>query len=127
MLITIQSEEIQMDKPETLKIDDVEYVRKDSIPVMTYERSEGPWHIGKKYLIRTVTMIQHGTLIDVTYNELVLSGASWIADTGRFSDFMPGRIEPTEVEPWPQNKIVIVGRGSLIDAVQMDGNFSKQK
>jgi len=116
-----------MSKPETMKIDDVEYVRKDSLPVTVYEQSKGPWQIGKKYLIRTVTMIQHGLLLDVTDHELVLTAASWIADTGRFSDFVNHKSDPIEIEPWPQNKIVIIGRGSLIDAVQLDGDFSKQK
>jgi hypothetical protein len=72
-------------------------------------------------------MIQHGILIDVTDNELVLSQAAWIADTGRFSNFVNGTIEPNEVEPFPQDEIVIVGRGSLIDAVRLDSSFSKQK
>jgi len=116
-----------MPKPVTMKIDEVEYVRKDSIPTISYDRKEGPWEIGKKYLIRTVTMIQHGVLIDITEHELVLTQASWIADTGRFHDFIIGKDEPNEVEPFPQDKIVIIGRGSLIDAVVLDSCFSKQK
>ena len=116
-----------MSKPETMKIDDVEYVRKDAVAVSYTSRKEGVWEIGKKYLIRTVTMIQHGTLVDVTDKELVMVGCSWIADTGRFSDFVCGKIEPNEVEPFPQDRAVIIGRGALIDAVILDKTFNKQK
>lgn len=117
-----------MSKPETIKIDDVEYVRKDSVPApVKYERGKnGPWQIGEQYLIRTVTMIQHGTLIDVTEHELVLVNAAWIADTGRWATFLAGKCKPNEVEPFPANEPVIVGRGSLIDAVRLPGQFKDQ-
>jgi hypothetical protein len=124
---TLNQKEHIMAEPITMKINEVEYVRKDSIPSLSYDQKEGPWEIGKPYLIRTVTMIQHGILVDVTDKELVLSQAAWIADTGRFSDFVNGKIEPDEVEPFPQDKIVIVGRGALVDAVLLIGTFTKQK
>ena len=74
-----------------------------------------PWQIGKVYLIRTVTMIQTGRLLRVTQQELVLEDAAWIADTGRFSDALK-HLSFNEVEPFPDGE-VIVGRGSVIDAV----------
>ena len=111
----------------TIKIDEVEYVRKDSIPVQYVSRKEGVWEIGKPYLIRTVTMIQHGILVEVSDKELVLVQAAWIADTGRFSDFVNGKIEPNEIEPFPINQPVIVGRGAIIDAVILNAKFTKQK
>jgi hypothetical protein len=116
-----------MSEPKTIKINEVEYVRKDEAEVKYVARKEGPWEIGKSYLIRTVTMIQHGVLVEVTEHELVLMNASWIADTGRFSDFVNGKVEPNEVEPFPINCPVIVGRGSLIDACRMNGAFRNQK
>lgn len=124
-----------MSKPEVIKIDEVEYVRKDSIPPsIEYKRftqgqsgGKGPWQIGKAYFIRTVTMFIHGTLVDVTPQELVFVRAAWIADTGRFHDFITGKKEPNEVEPFPQDQPVIVGRAALIDAVQREGNFKVQK
>ena len=76
-----------------------------------------PWVIGKAYLIRTVTMIQTGRLVAVTPQELVLEDAAWIADTGRFADALKtGKFN--EVEPFPDGQ-VIVGRGAVIDAVQI--------
>lgn len=76
-----------------------------------------PWEIGANYLIRTVTMINTGKLIQVTGQELVLEDAAWIADTGRFADALKTAAF-NEVEPFPKGK-VIVGRGAIIDAVKI--------
>lgn len=112
----------------TLKINDqdVDYVRADSVQPAYIARKEGPWEIGQSYFIRTVTMAHHGVLVDVTPTELVLMGAAWIADTGRFHDFVTGKVKPSEVEPFPADKPVIIGRGALIDAVQLDAKFLVQ-
>jgi hypothetical protein len=40
---------------------------------------------GQNYLIRTVTMIDLGTVVDVVEGFVVLEGGGWVADTGRFS------------------------------------------
>lgn len=75
-----------------------------------------PFQIGKNYFIRTVTHHLTGRLVKVTSKELVLQEAAWIADDGRFHDALKtGKLN--EVEPFPQGEDVIVGRGSLIDAV----------
>lgn len=76
---------------------------------------KGVWQIGKNYVIRTVTMIQVGKLIEVTENELVLQNAAWVADTGRWQQFLEDGTTK-EVEPFPDGNI-IVGRQALIDAV----------
>jgi len=75
-----------------------------------------PYEIGKNYFIRTVTHHLVGRLIKVTSKELVLEEASWIADDGRFHDALKNGIF-NEIEPFPQDLSVIVGRGSLIDCV----------
>lgn len=75
------------------------------------------WQIGKNYLIRTVTMIQVGRLEKVTDKELVLSSASWIADTGRFSDAVHNG-SFNEIERFKNN--VIIGRAAIIDATEID-------
>lgn len=121
-----------MSAPETLKIDDVEYVRKDSQECLSVKEqresnSTWPWKIGAKYCIRTVTMIDHGTLVGVTEHELVLQKAAWIPDTGRWWNFITKRSKPTEVEPFHPDNLVIIGRGSLIDATQLDDFFGDQK
>jgi len=73
-----------------------------------------PWQIGAHYVIRTVTMIQTGTLIAVHSQELVLADACWIADTGRWHDFLKNPDSVKEVEPFTEN--AIIGRGGVIDA-----------
>lgn len=74
-----------------------------------------PFKVGKNYLIRTVTMIDVGKLEAVYDQELVLSSAAWIAETDRWADCLKyGKLK--EVEPFPDGE-VIVGRGSIIDAV----------
>lgn len=75
------------------------------------------WSLGKVYLIRTVTMIDTGRLVGVTDHELILEDAAWIADTGRFSQALE-KAEFNEVEPFPSGR-VIIGRGSIIDAVEI--------
>lgn len=75
-----------------------------------------PYKIGKPYLIRTVTMTLSGRLKSVGDKELVLEEAAWIADTGRFSNALLDMSVLSEIEPFPAGD-VIIGRGSIIDAV----------
>ena len=89
----------------------------------TVENSQ-PFKVGENYLIRTVTMILVGKLEAVYNTELVLSSASWIADTGRFYDALKdGKLN--EVEPFLND--VIVGRGSLIDATIWTKELPKEQ
>jgi hypothetical protein len=117
-----------MSKPETMMIDDVKYVREDSIdttePVIL-SIDTAPWQLGKIYLIRTVTMTDTGRLVAVTQQELVLEDAAWIADTGRFAQAVE-KAEFGEVEPFPSGK-VIIGRGAVIDAVEIKKVQRSQK
>ena len=80
------------------------------------QSNQHPYKIGANYLIRTVTMIQTGRLVEVTPQELVIEDASWIADTGRFSECFSGKF--SEVEPFPKGR-VIVGRGAVVDATEL--------
>lgn len=84
-----------------------------------------PFKLGAVYLIRTVTMTQTGRLVDVTPAELVLEDAAWIADTGRFSEALR-TLNFKEVEPFPSGR-VIVGRGALIDAVEISATVTTLK
>src|SRR3990167_6363608 len=75
-----------------------------------------PYKIGQPYLIRTVTQYLIGMLVEVTPQELVLEGESWVACPGRFAGALEAdRLE--EVEPYPDGR-VIVGRGSITDAAE---------
>lgn len=86
---------------------------------------EHPFKIGANYFLRTVTHHHTGRLVQVTNTELVLEDACWIADDGRFSDALK-KCEFGEVEPFPKGR-VIIGRGSLIDAVEIDKVPMSQK
>jgi hypothetical protein len=70
-------------------------------------------------------MIDTGRLVAVTEHELVLENAAWIADTGRFFDSLQA-CTFAEVEPFPTGQ-VIVGRGSIVDAVQIATLPTSQK
>jgi len=101
-----------------MEIDNLTIKEIKHIQSLLKDPSEGthPYEIGKNYFIRTVTHHLTGRLIKVTAKELVLEQAAWIADDGRFHDVLKtGKLN--EVEPFPQDTPVIVGRGSLIDAV----------
>lgn len=75
-----------------------------------------PYPVGKNVFIRTVTMSHTGRLVEVTDKELVLEDACWIADTGRFTDFLEsGKLN--ECEPFPVGR-VIVGRGAVVDCCE---------
>ena len=98
-----------------IKVNDKIYVLQSSIPTISVKkRKEGVWQIGENYFIRTVTMALCGKLVEVTDKELVLNKASWVADTGRFMNFLQSGTA-NEVEPFPEGD-VIVGRGGIIDA-----------
>lgn len=84
-----------------------------------------PYQIGKNYFIQTVTHYYTGCLLEVLTNELILENAAWIADTGRFSDFIKdGKFN--EVEPYPSGKLII-GRGSLIQAFEWPHKLPREQ
>ena len=103
-----------MTKPSTLKIDDVEYVRADSIKPLGNTNGT-PFVVGQAYLIRTVTMCLTGRVIGVVGQFLIISEAAWIADTGRFNECL-SKGTASEVEP--ANGNVFVGLGGIIDVYE---------
>lgn len=69
--------------------------------------------VGEIIFIRTVTHYYTGRLMKVSGQFAILEDASWIADTGRFSNFMKGQPnESLEVEPMGTTMINI---DSIID------------
>jgi hypothetical protein len=74
-----------------------------------------PYKVGENYFIRMVTFHYTGRITTVYNNEIVLSKACWIPDDGRFADALKtGNFN--EVEPYPCENDVILGRGAIIDA-----------
>lgn len=74
---------------------------------------QSPLSVGTKVLIRTVSFFQIGKVVAVSNAEILLSDASWVADTGRFSEALKTG-ELNEVEPFPDG-IVSVNRLAIID------------
>ena len=73
-----------------------------------------PYTIGKQWFVQTATLYYVGDLVAVTEGELVLDRAAWLADTGRFNEFMKTG-KPSELEPC--NGSVIINRGAIIAAM----------
>ena len=77
------------------------------------DKSPLPFEIGEKYFIRTVTHYMVGKLDEITGGFLVFSNASWIADTGRFNEFLKTG-EASEVEP--VKGLYRIAIGAIVDA-----------
>ena len=88
-------------------------------------KMDNPFDVGSNYFIRTVTMSLVGKLVRVGQQELVLEDAAWIADTGRFADFLESG-EASEIEPFPPGE-VILGRSSIIDAVKWSHKLPRKQ
>ena len=70
--------------------------------------------IGRSYLIRTVTFISVGKVKNIYGACIELENASWIADTGRFSQtLVEGPEKFDEVEPYPDG--VFIALASIVD------------
>lgn len=80
------------------------------------KESKSYYEIGENIIIRTVTHIIVGLLVDVNEKEFVLKNAAWVADTGRFNECI-SKGTFSEVEMYGK-EIVTVGRGALIDATK---------
>lgn len=100
----------------TITVDGVEYA-----PVSegkTVKPIEGvPFKIGKSYFFRTVTYHLTGRVSQIVGKFLVLEDAAWIADSGRFNEFVKGNSnESLEVEPFVKN--VFLNIDSITDATE---------
>lgn len=89
------------------------------------DRSKTFLEIGKPYLFRTVTMIYTGRLKAVNEQEFLVSEAAWIPDTERWMDAVT-KSAFKEVEPYGE-KDVVIGRGGMLDVVEIPELVRKQK
>lgn len=86
------------------------------VAVLVWRYLSCPYKVGKNYFIRTVTFHHTGKLKKVYKSELVLENAAWIAVDGRFANAVAEGAY-AEVEPYPDDRDVVIGRGSIVDAV----------
>ena len=87
------------------------------------------FNIGENYLIRTVTFTYLGNLMSVGEKELLIGDASWIANTGRFSNMLKEGVtgqDNSEIEPC--NADIFIGRGAIVDMIPYNHELpTKQK
>lgn len=82
-----------------------------------------PFKVGEQYFVRTVTYFQVGRLTEIVGNFLVFEDASWIADTGRFTDAIKSG-NFNEVEPVG---VAIVNTAGIIDAFPFTASLPKEQ
>lgn len=77
-----------------------------------------PVEVGKAYLFRTIGYHWLGRVIAVNGRWLTIDDASWVADTGRYSEAISGKIgslSSSELEPSPRP--VLLNSDHVTDAV----------
>lgn len=77
--------------------------------------------IGKTYHIRTVTMDYSGTLVAFDLNHLILTDASWVADSGRFNEYLKDTSKINENEPYAND--VLVNVQSISDITEIENPY----
>jgi hypothetical protein len=81
------------------------------------QRTGGHPLVGKNVIVRTVTMIYTGHMVEATETEFVLRECSWIPDTDRYMQFVAeGKVK--ECEPYPDNILVYTNRGAQVDCCE---------
>lgn len=92
---------------------EVERRLKERGPAITPEDKGTIYVLGAKLFIRTVTHYQIGEVCYVGPDEIGMINASWVANTGRFHDFLKTG-EMSELEPAISR--LSIGRGAIVDA-----------
>ena len=83
-----------------------------------------PIRVGNNVIVRMVTYHVVGHIEAITKDEIVLSDASWVADSGRWFDALKtGKLN--EVEPFPDT--VSLGRGAVVDATTWNHPLPKEQ
>ena len=85
-----------------------------------------PYKVGKKYMIRTVTMIYTGKLKQIFDKELILTECAWIPETKRWADSCKTG-EFNEVEPYPEKAEIVIGREAILDAFNVEWNLPRNQ
>jgi hypothetical protein len=84
-----------------------------------------PFQIGKSYIVRTVSFANVGKLKDIKGNWLIMSAASWIADTGSWADCLQKANSFKQVEPFKDD--VYINIDAIIDATPFNHKLPDNK
>jgi len=90
----------------------------------TETETEFPYAVGEKVFIRTVTLYYTGKIKKISAGFVTLETAAWIADTGRFHDFLKSG-SANEVEPFVNDASIPIG--SMIDVTLWDGELPRKQ
>lgn len=74
--------------------------------------------IGKTYFIRTATYHYTGEVVDLAEDCVFLTKVCWIADSGRFSQFIQGETDANESEPYSPEAIVPIPLAWITDSTE---------
>jgi hypothetical protein len=84
-----------------------------------------PFQVGKTYIVRTVSFANVGKLKSVVGNWLIMAAASWIADTGSWSDCLTKAHSFKMVEPFKDD--VYINLDAVIDATPFNQELPEKK
>ena len=82
--------------------------------------------VDKNVIVRTVTMIYTGKLVEVTDSDLVLDDCSWIPETDRYMQFVENG-SVNECEPYPSGLLVYINRGALLDMCELRSKLPRSQ
>lgn len=86
------------------------------------KKIQSPLRVGNNVLIRTVTHYHTGHIVAVTKDEILLTDAAWVADTGRFNNAL---VTSTLAEVEPYLSPVGINRGSVVDYTDWRGELPR--
>ena len=102
----------------------ITYLLSQPTSEVSTQSSNHPYIIGKSYHVRTVTYATAGKLKAVYDKELVFENASWVADTGRFGDYIKNTSKVDENEYIGE---IIVSRDSIVDVIGISKAYEETK
>jgi len=77
------------------------------------------FEIGAEVFIKTVTYHYTGRIVDVSEGFVFLEDVAWIADSGRFTEFMKEEKEPQSLEAELYgDRVVKINIGSVTEVVE---------
>ena len=106
-----------------ITIDGTKYVPEaDYIKAKRQSKATGDsevFEIGAEVFIKTVTYHYTGRIVDVVDGFVFLEDVAWIADSGRFTEFMKEEKEPQSLEAELYgDRIVKINIGSITEVVE---------